>query len=168
MPSTRWRRDDHEALLFSVGVKIVLPPGAAEHFAELGWRIRDVRGLAIVELCCTLVYLVPRTAPLGAILLTGYLGGATATHVRIGDGVFLYPFVLGVALWGGLALRAPWLRQLLLGVVRGDRVVPGSARVDARRRPARPRGRNRRPPRGLCAAFRRRRRRASLAGDVIV
>jgi hypothetical protein len=117
-------------LLFSGGVKIVLPPGAAEHFAELGWRLRDVRGLAVVELCCTLVYLVPRTAPLGAILLTGYLGGPTATHVRIGDGVFLYPFVLGVALWCGLVLRAPWLCQLLLGLVRGDRVVPGSARVD--------------------------------------
>jgi hypothetical protein len=69
--------------------------------------------LPFLELACTLVYLAPRTAVLGAILLTGYLGGAAATHVRIGDGVFVYPVALGIALWGGLYLRDPRLRALL-------------------------------------------------------
>src|ERR1700690_3392445 len=108
-------------LLFSVGVKIVLPPGAAEHFAELGWRLRDVRGLAIVELCCTLVYLVP----LGRFYSQGIWAERPPPTFASGMAVFLYPLVLGVALWGGLVLRAPWVRQLLLGVVRRDRVVLG-------------------------------------------
>jgi hypothetical protein len=92
-------------LLFSATMKLARPSGVPEHFAELGWRMRDVTVLAFLELACTGLYVVPRTRKAGAILLTGYLGGAVATHVRIGDGVFAYPLLLGVALWA-----APYLR----------------------------------------------------------
>lgn len=68
--------------------------------------------LGILEIVCTVTYAVPRTAMLGAILLTGYLGGATATHVRIGDS-FISPVILGVLVWGGLFLRDPRLRALI-------------------------------------------------------
>ena len=73
-------------------------------------------GLGIVLLACTVLYLIPRTAVLGAILLTGYLGGAVATHVRIGHPLFshtLFPVYLAVLLWGGLCLRDPRLRTLI-------------------------------------------------------
>ena len=93
-------------LLFSATMKLARPAGVSEHFAELGWQMRDVTVLAFLELACTALYLVPRTRALGAVLLTGYLGGAVATHVRVGDGVFPYPLVLGMALWGALYLRA--------------------------------------------------------------
>ena len=69
--------------------------------------------LAIVEVGCTLVYLIPRTAVLGAILLTGYLGGAIATHVRVLEMQFLTQLVLGVLIWGGLFLRDRHVRALI-------------------------------------------------------
>lgn len=69
--------------------------------------------LGIVEVGCTLVYLIPRTAVVGAILLTGYLGGAIATHVRLLEGQFFVPLVLGILIWGGLFLRDPQVRALL-------------------------------------------------------
>jgi len=92
------------------------PAGVPEHFADLGWRVGDVTALACVEIVCTLLYLVPRTQVLGAILLTGYLGGAIATHVRIADGVFPYPLLLGITLWGSLWLRAPRERAQVRGL----------------------------------------------------
>ncbi len=71
--------------------------------------------LGIVLLVCTLLYLIPRTPVLGAILLTGYLGGAVATHVRVGEGLFsiLFPIIFGVLIWLGLYLRDDRLRALL-------------------------------------------------------
>jgi hypothetical protein len=63
-------------------------------------------------LACTIIYVIPRTAVLGAILLTGYLGGATATHVRLGEPFFV-PIVLGVLVWGGLYLRDDRVRSLV-------------------------------------------------------
>ena len=74
------------------------------------------RGLGVLLLACTLLYAAPQTAVLGAILLTGYLGGAIASHVRIADPLFthvLFGFYLGLMVWGGLWLRDPRLRQLL-------------------------------------------------------
>ena len=70
--------------------------------------------LGIVLLSCTVLYLVPRTAVLGAILLTGYLGGAVATHVRVGEGLFpvLFPVIMGLLVWGGLWLRDERVRAL--------------------------------------------------------
>lgn len=69
--------------------------------------------VGVVELACAVLYAFPRTAVLGAILVTGYLGGATATHVRIGEAAFAAPVVLGILAWGGLFLRDPRLRALL-------------------------------------------------------
>jgi uncharacterized membrane protein YphA (DoxX/SURF4 family) len=99
-------------LLFSGTMKLVRPPGMAESFAHLGWPATLALALGILELACTVIYAIPRTAVLGAILLTGYLGGAIATHVRIGE-PFFTQFILGVLVWGGLYLRDPRLRALI-------------------------------------------------------
>ena len=99
-------------LLFSGVMKLVKPAPVVEGFAHLGWPDRLALGLGITELACTAVYLIPRTSVLGAILLTGYLGGATATQVRVGE-PFFGPVLLGVLVWLGLYLREPRLRPLL-------------------------------------------------------
>jgi len=100
-------------IAFSAAMKLARAPGLAESFDHLGWPVGYALGLGLLELACMIVYLIPRTAVLGAILLTGYLGGATATHVRVGDPTFWAPALLGVLLWGGLYLRDPRLRVLL-------------------------------------------------------
>lgn len=99
-------------LTFSGVMKVVQPEGTAEGFAHLGWPINLAIALAVVELGSTLLYLIPGTAGLGAILLTGYLGGAIATHVRIGEG-FIVQLILGVVVWVALLLRDPRLRALI-------------------------------------------------------
>lgn len=99
-------------LLFSAFMKFAKPPQVLQGLAQFGYQESVVLSLGILELACTIIYLVPRTAVLGAILLTGYLGGATATHVRVGDQFFI-PIVLGVVLWGGLYLRDERLRALI-------------------------------------------------------
>lgn len=99
-------------LVMSGVMKILQPPDAVKGFADLGWPLNLAIALALVELGCTLLYVIPQTAVLGAILLTGYLGGATATHVRIGEG-FIAPVVFGVLVWLGLYLRDARLRALI-------------------------------------------------------
>ena len=99
-------------LLFSGGMKLIKPPGLEEGFTHLGYSMDLALGLGILELACTILYVIPVTSFLGAILLTGYLGGATATHLRIGDPYFA-PVVLGVLVWGGLYLRDLRLRALI-------------------------------------------------------
>ena len=99
--------------LFSGVMKLLRPPDVLKGFTHLGFPETLALGLGILEIACTIVYVVPRTAVLGAILLTGYLGGATATHVRIGD-PFFAPLVVGALVWGGLYLRDTRLRALLL------------------------------------------------------
>ena len=95
-------------------MKFLLPTGVPEHFAELGWNLGTMWWMGVLEAACTVAYLVPRTAMLGAILLSGYLGGGMAAHVRIGDwAVVLFPLILGILLWGGLYLREPRLRALI-------------------------------------------------------
>jgi len=81
-------------------------------FAHLGYPASLALGIGIVEFACALLYVIPRTAILGAILLTGYLGGATASHVRIGE-PFFAPLVVGVLVWAGLFLRDDRLRALI-------------------------------------------------------
>lgn len=100
-------------LLFSGVLKLVKPASLVEQFGRLGYPESLTLGLGILEIACTVVYVIPRTSVLGAILLTGYLGGATATHVRIGD-PFFAPIIVGVLVWGGLFLRDARLRALLL------------------------------------------------------
>ena len=83
---------------------------------QLGFSESVIVGLGIVLLVCVILHVIPGTSVLGAILLTGYLGGAVATHVRVGDPLFshvLFPVYLGVLVWGGLFLREPRLRQLM-------------------------------------------------------
>ena len=99
-------------LLFSGVMKLVKPAPVVEEFARLGYPDSVTLGIGILEIVCTVVYVIPRTSMLGAILLTGYLGGATATHVRIGD-PFFFPIVFGVLVWGGLFLRDDRLRALI-------------------------------------------------------
>jgi hypothetical protein len=69
--------------------------------------------IGVIEALCAVLYVIPRTAVLGAILVTGYLGGAVATHTRIGDPSLIGPLILGMVAWGGLYLRDPRLRELL-------------------------------------------------------
>ena len=103
-------------LLFDSTIHVLNIEPVVESFAELGYPVGVARGLGILELLCLIVYLVPRTAILGAILLTGYLGGAVATHVRVTSPLFstvLFPVYVGALLWGGLYLRDARLRALI-------------------------------------------------------
>lgn len=97
---------------FSALMKLSHPPSLDEGFKHLGWPVTAALGLGVVELLCVVLYVIPRTAVLGAILVTGYLGGAIATHARLGEPV-LAPVILGVVVWAGLWLRDPRLRALL-------------------------------------------------------
>jgi hypothetical protein len=99
-------------LFFSGVMKLVQPAPVIEGFIRLGYPENLALGIGIVELVCAVLYVVPRTSVFGAILLTGYLGGATATHLRIGE-PFFAPIVLGVMVWGGLFFRDARLRALL-------------------------------------------------------
>ena len=99
-------------LLFSAILKLAKPASVVEGFTHLGYDESLALGLGLVELLSTLLYLIPRTSVLGSILLTGYLGGATATHLRIGE-PFHMAVLLGMFLWGGLYLRDERLRQLI-------------------------------------------------------
>jgi len=99
-------------LLASGVMKLVKPDDLVKEFTRLGYPDSLTVALGIVELACTAVYAVPLTCILGAILLTGYLGGATATHVRIGD-PFFAPIVLGMLVWLGIFLRDGRLRALI-------------------------------------------------------
>ena len=99
-------------LLMSATMKFAQPKPVLDGFQHLGWPAGLALALGILELSCVIIYLIPQTAVLGAILLTGYLGGAIATHVRIGEG-FVAPVILGVLLWGSLYLRDPRLRKLI-------------------------------------------------------
>jgi hypothetical protein len=100
------------ALLFSAAMKIANQEFVVEEFGRLGYKDSVVVTIGIIELACTLLYIAPQTAVLGAILLTGYLGGATATHVRLAE-AFAGPVVMGILIWLGLYLREPRLRALV-------------------------------------------------------
>jgi hypothetical protein len=96
--------------------KLIKPAPVVEGTVQLGYPESVLLGLGIVLLTCTILYTIPRTAILGAILLTGYLGGAIATHVRVGSPLFshiLFPVYLAVLIWGGLYLRDERLRALI-------------------------------------------------------
>jgi len=97
-------------------IKFIKPAPVVDAFAHLGLPLSSSVTLGILLLSCTVLYAIPRTSVLGAILLTGYLGGAVATHLRVGDPLFshiLFPTYLGVLLWLGLYLREERLRALI-------------------------------------------------------
>ncbi|HEY0468952.1 MAG TPA: DoxX family protein [Polyangiaceae bacterium] len=103
-------------LLFDCVIKLIKIPPVVESFAQLGYPDALAQGIGLLELGCLTLYLLPRTAILGAIVLTGFLGGAISTHLRIGDPLFshvLFPAYVGLLVWGGLFLRDDTLRTLL-------------------------------------------------------
>jgi hypothetical protein len=103
-------------LLFDCAIKFTKIDAVSESMTQLGYPMSAVTGIAIVELVCLVAYLVPRTSFLGAVLLTGYLGGAVATHVRVDNPLFshvLFPIYVALLLWGGLYLRDARLRALV-------------------------------------------------------
>jgi hypothetical protein len=109
-------------LLIDGVMKLFKPAVVVEATVKLGYPENTIVPLGIVLTVCTILYLIPRTAVLGAILLTGYLGGAVATHVRVAEGLFsvVFPIVFGVLLWGGLYLRDYRLRKLIPIVQEGN------------------------------------------------
>lgn len=102
-------------LAFDVVVKIINPPEVAQASAPLGLPDSLTPVLAVILASCLALYLIPRTAPLGAVLLTGYLGGAVLAHARVGDPLThtLMPVIVGSLLWLGLWLRDARVRELL-------------------------------------------------------
>ena len=111
-------------LTFDVGVKFATIPGAAAATAQLGWSPAQAPLLGAIGLVCLVLYAVPRTAVLGAVLWTGYLGGAIATQLRLGNPLFthlLFPVYVAALLWVGLYLRDARVRALVRTMVRPAR-----------------------------------------------
>jgi hypothetical protein len=103
-------------LTFDTVMKVLQLAPAVQGTTELGYPVNAVFRIGVIELVCLVLYLVPRTSILGALLLTGYLGGAIATHVRAGSPLMFYtlfPIYVALLMWGGLYLRETRLRELL-------------------------------------------------------
>ena len=103
-------------LLMDGIMKLIKTAPVVEATVKLGYPVTTIVPIGIVLLTCTVLYVIPRTSIIGAILLTGYLGGAVASHVRVGDPLFthvLFPVYLGVMIWLGLYLRDNRLRSLV-------------------------------------------------------
>ena len=103
-------------MTMDAAMKLAQLPIVLETTAQLGWPVTTVVSLGLVLLISTALYVIPSTSLLGAILLTGYLGGAVATHARIGSPLFshtLFGVYVGIALWGALYLRSDRLRRLI-------------------------------------------------------
>jgi hypothetical protein len=129
VPAPKWRRWGSVALsalavlflLFDSTMKLLKVQPVAEAMSRMGYPDATARPIGLILLACIVLYVVPRTAVLGAVLLTGYLGGAIATHVRVEDPLFshtLFPVYFAVLIWGSLYLRdarvralAPWNSQ---------------------------------------------------------
>ena len=107
-------------LTFDTVMKLMANPMAVAGTLALGWPASVIRPLGVVCLVLLVLLLIPRTAPLGALLWTGYLGGAVATHVRIGNPVFshvLFPVYIAIFIWGGLYLRDVRVRTLVQSIL---------------------------------------------------
>lgn len=102
-------------LIVDAAMKLAKPDFVVKPTVELGFSEGVIEPLGVVLLVSTLLYLIPRTSILGSVLLTGYLGGAVATHVLVGHGWFeiLFPVAFGILLWGGLWFRDPSVRRVL-------------------------------------------------------
>jgi uncharacterized membrane protein YphA (DoxX/SURF4 family) len=103
-------------LMASAFPKLFMPELAQESMQQLGWNAKHLFIIAAIELVGTLLYAIPRTAALGAVVLTGLLGGAVATHLRIENPLFshtVFPLYVGLLMWGGLWLRNAQVRALL-------------------------------------------------------
>jgi len=106
-------------MLFDTVIHLAKPAAVAQAFAQLQVPLGLSVGLGVIELVCTVLYAIPRTSVIGAVLLTGYLGGATAIQLRADGGLFpiIFPSIVGVLLWGGLLLRNESFREI---VIRGS------------------------------------------------
>lgn len=95
--------------------KVIKDPHVLSASAELGYSIASMVLIGALLLACALLYAIPRTSVLGAILLTGYLGGAVASNVRVGHPLFecIFPVLFGVLAWGGILVREPRLGDLI-------------------------------------------------------
>lgn len=103
------------AMLFmSATFKFIDWPKKEEEFAKAGFTVDLMSKIGVVEVLITILFLIPRTSFIGAILLTGYLGGATVTHVRVGE-AFLPPVIIGVLVWTALGLRNSTIFSLAAG-----------------------------------------------------
>jgi sorbitol-specific phosphotransferase system component IIC len=101
-------------MLMDAVMKLVQPEAVVKGTAELGYPVSSIGGIGIALLIATILYAIPQTSVLGAILLTGYLGGAVASEVRIGaTPLASFPFIFGVLVWLGLVLRDSRLRALI-------------------------------------------------------
>ena len=103
-------------LLFDSVIKLLKLPAAVEGTTQLGYAESVIVPLGLLQLVCLVLYVIPQTSVLGAILLTGYLGGAVATHVRLANPLFshiLFPVYIGLLLWGGLYFLDERLRALI-------------------------------------------------------
>ena len=103
-------------LSFDTIVKVLRLPVAIEGTTQLGYPESTVFVIGIIQLVCLVLYVIPQTSVFGAILFTGYLGGAIATHLRIGSPLFthiLFPIYVAVLIWGGLYAREPRLRAMV-------------------------------------------------------
>jgi hypothetical protein len=103
-------------LLFDAGIKLATIQPVIDSFARLGYPAEFARGIGLLELGCLALYLARRTAIVGALLLTGFLGGAISTHLRVADPWLshtLFPLYVALLLWGGLYLRDARTRALL-------------------------------------------------------
>ena len=103
-------------LLFDGAIKLAGVKAVVDTMPQLGWPVSLAAPLGVILLTCVVLYALPHTAVLGAILLTGYLGGAVATHLRIGNPLYshiLFPAYLGAMIWGGLFLRDARVRALI-------------------------------------------------------
>ena len=103
-------------LTLDAGIKLVRAKAAVEGSAPLGFTPDQVFIIGVIAAVCLVVYLIPRTAPLGAVLWTGYFGGAIVTHFRVGDPLFshvLFPIYVSALIWGALYLRDPRVRAVL-------------------------------------------------------
>ena len=102
-------------LIFDGVVKVMQIPQAVEPTMKFGYAASMVLTLGVIELACLVLYIIPRTAVFGAILMTGYLGGAIATQMRVGAEPFsiVFPIIIGALIWGALFLRDSQLRALI-------------------------------------------------------
>lgn len=102
-------------MLFDSITKIMKNPYVIKASANLGYPVSAIQIIGLILLACVVVYVIPRTSIIGAVLLTGYLGGAVATNLRIGAPVFsniLFPVYFGIVVWAGLYLRTPGVRAM--------------------------------------------------------
>jgi len=103
-------------LVFDAAIKLAVIPAVVNSFAQLGLPVALAQGIGVLELFCVSLYLFPATAALGAVLLTGFLGGAIAIHTRVGDPLLshvLFPVYVGALVWTSLYLRDERVRALL-------------------------------------------------------